>query len=618
LVLAADPTAALGAATKQYVDSHGNPVLVADTPPAIASTPDASLWWESDTGVLYILYNDSTSRQWVVASPQVDATQFVNKTGDTMTGLLTASGGVTTPSATITGGTINGTVIGGTAPAAGSFAQMTATAGVQVNGGIAGSNWTTVGYPKYVNFGSQSPVIHWNKAGGTYSWGVGVNADTFFISNSTADDNTGTETRLFNISGTGNAALHGGQLAIAPPPSTNAVLSMQKPASGLTNQINTQTGAALRWAMVLGDQTPEAGSNSGSDFELYAFQDNGSTSATVMKILRATGVVSFPQGQSDLNGWQFAGTRNLVHNGAFEIDQRYAFVTTTMNAANQYCADRWMFVSTQTGKFNTTAGVNTALTLGMTRCLQVSCIVSVPSPAAGDTWSIQHRIEGWNFARLGYGASLAQPATLSFVAYSSLAGTYAVSIRNNAGNRSLVQTFTLAASTWTKFAIPIPGDTAGTWLGDTGIGGIVTFSLASGTTWNAPAAGSWQAGNFMSVAGTTNFLSATPTFYLSDVQLELGNVATPFEHLDFAQKLAICQRYYWQDTYTYLVFNGAAATQIVSGIIKFPQVMRTAPTMTYATAPTVVETTTSHLLAYGNVAASTWLALGLVTASADI
>jgi hypothetical protein len=321
---------------------------------------------------------------------------------------------------------------------------------------------------------------------------------------------------------------------------------------------------------------------------------------------------------TSLNGWQLAGTRNLVHNGAFEVDQRYGGVTTTMNAANQYCADRWMFVSTQVNKFSTTSAVSTALSLGMTRCLEAACIAAVPSLAAGDNWSLQHRIEGLDFARLGYGGGYAQSTTLSFVAYSTLAGTYAVSIRNSAGNRSFVQTFVLAASTWTKFAIPIPGDTAGTWLSDTGIGGIVTFSLASGTTWNAPAAGSWQAGNFMSVAGTTNFLSATPTFYISSVQLELGNAATPFEHINIAQKLAICQRYYWQDTYTYLVFNGAAATQIVSGIIKFPQVMRAAPTMTYATAPTVVETTTSHLLAYGNVAATSWLPLGLVTASADI
>jgi hypothetical protein len=61
-------------------------VLVADTPPAGA--PDKALWWESDTGMLYIRYNDGDSSQWVaaVAVPSVEG--FVQKTGDTMTGPL--------------------------------------------------------------------------------------------------------------------------------------------------------------------------------------------------------------------------------------------------------------------------------------------------------------------------------------------------------------------------------------------------------------------------------------------------------------------------------------------------------------------------------------------------
>ena len=40
-------------------------VLVLDEPPIGAA--DGSLWYESDTGLLYILFNDGNSRQWVVA-----------------------------------------------------------------------------------------------------------------------------------------------------------------------------------------------------------------------------------------------------------------------------------------------------------------------------------------------------------------------------------------------------------------------------------------------------------------------------------------------------------------------------------------------------------------------
>jgi hypothetical protein len=58
--------------------------------------PDNSLWWESDTGVLYVRYNDGDSTQWVIASPMPDPAVYIQKTGDTMTGPLTLAADPTT------------------------------------------------------------------------------------------------------------------------------------------------------------------------------------------------------------------------------------------------------------------------------------------------------------------------------------------------------------------------------------------------------------------------------------------------------------------------------------------------------------------------------------------
>jgi hypothetical protein len=49
----------------------GASVTISDTPPGSPSA--GNLWWESDTGNLYIYYNDGTSSQWVLASPTVSA-----------------------------------------------------------------------------------------------------------------------------------------------------------------------------------------------------------------------------------------------------------------------------------------------------------------------------------------------------------------------------------------------------------------------------------------------------------------------------------------------------------------------------------------------------------------
>lgn len=73
-------------ATWVVVSGGGASVLVSDTPP-VGADPN-SLWWESDTGQLYILYDDGDTTQWVVAVPQLDAGSFVSKGGDTMTGNL--------------------------------------------------------------------------------------------------------------------------------------------------------------------------------------------------------------------------------------------------------------------------------------------------------------------------------------------------------------------------------------------------------------------------------------------------------------------------------------------------------------------------------------------------
>jgi len=53
----------------------GPPVYVADAPPVGA--PDNALWWESDSGLLYVRYNDGNSTQWVVATPQPDFSTYV-------------------------------------------------------------------------------------------------------------------------------------------------------------------------------------------------------------------------------------------------------------------------------------------------------------------------------------------------------------------------------------------------------------------------------------------------------------------------------------------------------------------------------------------------------------
>lgn len=42
--------------------------VVSPTAPALADHVDGTLWWDSESGLMYILYNDGASRQWTQIS----------------------------------------------------------------------------------------------------------------------------------------------------------------------------------------------------------------------------------------------------------------------------------------------------------------------------------------------------------------------------------------------------------------------------------------------------------------------------------------------------------------------------------------------------------------------
>ena len=82
---------------------------------------------------------------------------------------------------------------------------------------------------------------------------------------------------------------------------------------------------------------------------------------------------------------------------------------------------------------------------------------------------------------------------------------------------------------------------------------------------------------------TNLFATSSATWDITGVQLEIGEVATPFEHEDFGTTLAKCQRYFYRryvdtaDQYLCDAFT-TSGTEIVA-LVQIPVEMRAVPTM---------------------------------------
>ena len=109
--------------------------------------------------------------------------------------------------------------------------------------------------------------------------------------------------------------------------------------------------------------------------------------------------------------------------------------------------------------------------------------------------------------------------------------------------------YTVSNSNWNRYEFTIPASTnTGQFNNDNNKSMNLGFILAAGTNYtNGTQYGFFvQGSNLNRAAGlTVNLADSTSNeFYLTGVQLEEGEIATPFEHRGFNDELIRCQRYY--------------------------------------------------------------------------
>jgi hypothetical protein len=238
--------------------------------------------------------------------------------------------------------------------------------------------------------------------------------------------------------------------------------------------------------------------------------------------------------------------RNIIINGAMEIDQRKEGVSLSIAADELMSLDRWRTRRVAAGGTYSVQRSTTA-PAGFLNSALLTVTSADASVAAGDYYAFIQRIEGTHMRGLDFGLSTAKTITVSFWVRSSVTGAFSFALTNATGTRGFPAQYTISsANTWEYKTITIPGETTGTWVTTVADSMQIWFGLGIGTTYTEPATGAWSSvSNALGADSSVNWISTNAaTFYLTGVQLEVGSVATPFDRRPFAVELELCQRYY--------------------------------------------------------------------------
>jgi len=253
---------------------------------------------------------------------------------------------------------------------------------------------------------------------------------------------------------------------------------------------------------------------------------------------------------------QPTGRKNLIINGAMQVNQRG---DKTGHFGVSYILDRWEVEMFNTGDATIDVSQDTDAPTGFTKSMKVETNVADASQDSNAQFRIQQQIEAQDINHLKFYQSNPDSVTISFWVKSNLTGSFPMALKLSDNNSSDGSTNTRiynttysisTADTWEKKTATITLDSSTSETKPTGnnFGMALLFWLAAGSARDGANADVWNDnGNATIAADNLDLLAnAANEWYITGVQLEVGSIATEFEHRSYGEELALCQRYYYQ------------------------------------------------------------------------
>ena len=291
-----------------------------------------------------------------------------------------------------------------------------------------------------------------------------------------------------------------------------------------------------------------------------------------------------------------AGRRNLIINGNMDIWQRSNGADISKDSSNglKFGPDRWMFEH-GCGQLVTTLSrsTDTPLDQGFRYSFQLSPTTVESGLNSADFAQYMYFVEGYDFAPAQWGTINAKPCTLSFWFKTNMGGEHYVSFNSSSGIDTWGTSIRSTMNVWEHHVITVPPPMTGSWNYEIGRGVEIRIGLMRSGGVTEAKSGRWYHGG----AGYNGFadshsdwaFNTAHSAYLTGVQLEIGNQATPFEHRSYNEEISLCYRYFRRfdstgggDVYTGYGSGVVGNTNLMLWTEAFDVPMRNKPTISGA------------------------------------
>ena len=237
--------------------------------------------------------------------------------------------------------------------------------------------------------------------------------------------------------------------------------------------------------------------------------------------------------------------RNIIINGSMKVAQRST--SKAITGYGYHTVDRFHTVANSSMTYAVTMSQENDNPDGNGKSVKL-LTTTAKTPSGSENYILRYIGEEQDISGAGLGTSSCKQLTISFSVKTNKTGTHGFQIYLYGNTPNMTVAYTVSsANTWERKTITLPTYTTSYTLGaDNAKGFMIDWNLSSGPD-DIMAPFNWSTGSGAArgVTGQVNMLDTVGNYFqLTNVQLEIGDTATSFEHRSIADELRRCERYF--------------------------------------------------------------------------